>query len=97
MSEARDSTTPPSQGAWPQIRRGLVIFALLAGGMAVLSLLGGRRGDFEAGLLGAIVGGLAGAVVVAVELIGRRLVRKRSAADRPSTAQSGAVADQPSE
>jgi hypothetical protein len=43
---------PPSSSAWLQIRRGLVIFALLAGGMAVISLLGGRRGDFEAGLLG---------------------------------------------
>jgi hypothetical protein len=84
---------PTPRSAWPQIRRGLVIFSLLAGGMAVISLLGGRRGDFEAGLLGAIVCGLAGAVVVAVELIGRRLARKQSAADGQKCTQPGALAD----
>jgi hypothetical protein len=66
---------------WPQIRRGLLIFALLAGVMAVASLFSGRRGDFEAGLPGAIVGGLVGAVVVAVELMVRRRGCKRSAED----------------
>jgi hypothetical protein len=69
------------RGAWPQIRRALIISALLAGGIAVLSLLGGREGDFEAGLPGAIVGASVGAVVVVVELIGRRLTRKPPAPD----------------
>jgi hypothetical protein len=79
--EEHSMAEAPQGSAWPQLRRGLVIFAILAGGMAVFSLIGGRRGDFEAGLPGAIVGGLAAAVVVGVELIGRRLARKQPGAD----------------
>jgi drug/metabolite transporter (DMT)-like permease len=72
---------PPKRDAWPQVRRALIIFALLAGGIGVFSILGGRQGDFEAGLPGAIVGASAAAVVVVVELIGRRLTRKPPGAD----------------
>jgi hypothetical protein len=76
MKEGDSMAEPPQGGAWPQFRRGLIIFAMLAGGMAVISFLGGRRGDFEAGLPGAIVGGLVAAVVGVVELIMWRLARK---------------------
>jgi hypothetical protein len=72
----------PQGTVWPQLRRGLVIFAILVGGIVVLSLLGGRRGDFEAGLLGAIVVGLIAAVIGGVELIGWRLARRRPKEDR---------------
>jgi hypothetical protein len=76
----------PQGSLWQQLRRGLIILAVLAGGMAVICLIGGRRGDFAAGLLGAIAGGLAAAVVAGVELLGRRLARKQPKADENGAA-----------
>jgi hypothetical protein len=86
----------PQGSVWPQLRRGLVIVAILAGGLALLSFIGGRRGDFAAGLVpGVIVAGLA-AVVGGVELFVRRLARKQPGADAKG-AEPGPAAGRPSD
>ena len=66
----------PSQGSWPQVRRSLFIGVLLVGAMSVFSLVRGRPGDVEIGLIGFLIGGLLAAGVGAVEVVGRRIVRR---------------------
>jgi hypothetical protein len=69
---------PSSQNSGSQVKRALLLAAVLCGAMSTFSLLSGRPGDMEAGLIGAGLGGLFVGGVVAVELLGRSLVRKGS-------------------
>jgi hypothetical protein len=85
---------PPNARVWPQLRRALIILAVLAGGIAVLSLLSGRPGDFQAGLPGIVVGGLVAAIIVSVELIGRSLARRQPDPNRGKDSSPGPEANE---
>ena len=80
-ADSGSMATSSARSIWSQVGRGLVLLAILIGAMSALSLPGGRRGDLEAGTVGAAVGGLIGGVIVAIELIGRSLARKCFGAD----------------
>jgi hypothetical protein len=67
-----------SQSNWPSIRRGLILLMLLIGGMSMYSLFLGRPGDFGGGLVGMAFGGVAGLIVVLVEVIGRWTARRQA-------------------
>ena len=74
-------TRSPQRGTGSQFRRPLITAAVLFGGMAVLSFLSRRPGDFEAGLVPGVVGAALVALVVVIELTGRRFIRKRRTSD----------------
>jgi hypothetical protein len=64
-----------------QLRNPVMTLAIILGGMGVLGMMSGRRGDFEAGLLGAALGGTIGAMTLGVGLLGRWLTDKRPSAE----------------
>ena len=66
-----DQTYPPKK-TW---RKTLLIVLVLVAGMTIISLLSGRSGDFEAGLIGGVVVGSIAAITMLPELIIRWLRR----------------------
>jgi hypothetical protein len=61
-----DNQTYPPKKNW---RKTLLIVLVLAVGMTIISLLSGRSGDFEAGLIGGVLGGSIAAIAILPELI----------------------------
>jgi hypothetical protein len=79
----------PYQPNSPSIRRGLVLFLILMGGLTLLSLVTGRPGDAAAGFIGMVVGGAAALVVLAIERIGTWLAQgAQSMWEPPSSARA---------
>jgi hypothetical protein len=70
-----DNQTYPPKRNW---RRALMIVLVLAVGMTIISLLSGRSGDFEAGLIGGVVVGSVAAIAMLPELIIRWLRRGKT-------------------
>ena len=50
---------------------------VVCGGMVVISLLSGRKGDLGAGLIGGIAGAIVAVIAVVVEMLLHRLGRSR--------------------
>lgn len=63
------------------MRSPIFTLAVLLAGMGVLGMMSGRRGDFEAGLLGLVLGGTVGAMTVGFDRLGRWLFGKRPDAE----------------
>ena len=61
-----DNQTCPPKKNW---RKALLIVLVLVAGMTIISLLSGRSGDFEAGLIGMVLGGSIAAIAILPELI----------------------------
>ncbi len=60
---------PLLQNRWTGFRRILLIVVVLIGGISLLSLATGRPGDFQAGLIGGLIGALVCAFVVVAEFV----------------------------
>jgi hypothetical protein len=67
---------PLHQNRWTGFRRILLILVVLIGGMSLLSLATGRPGDFQAGLIGGLIGSLGCAFVVVAEFVLRWRVKR---------------------
>jgi hypothetical protein len=69
-----DQTYPPKKN-W---RKTLLVVLVLAVGMTIISLLLGRSGDLEAGLIGGVLVGSIAAIAMLPELIIRWLRRGKT-------------------
>ena len=61
-----DNQTYPPKKNW---RKTLLVVLVLAAGMTIISLMSGRSGDLEAGLIGMVLGGSIAAMAMLPELI----------------------------
>jgi hypothetical protein len=71
------------------MKRAILIGGILLLAMPAFSMLSGRPGDLEAGLIGGVLALLFCLPVVVVELVTRRLARSRPRKDLPEDAAEG--------